>query len=275
MSQDLLTAPRVLYRRMRTAFAWRQVDALLTSYPKSGRTWFRFILASYLKTIVTPDEPADLHNMFTVLPNLAWDPERGIPAFDRRRFAAMPLIAVSHEYPSGLLRSACPIIYMVRDPRDLMVSAYYHATRHRQNYSGDIDAFVRDPQIGLAALVRHLNEWLPALLRHPRYIVHYERLSATPHMVVQEALQFLGVEVDRALVDRAIDAASFGKMRELEVKQGIPGHEYDRSDPQALRIRRGAIGGFADELSSATAEWILAEFKRGLAHRAHDLFAPD
>jgi alcohol sulfotransferase len=275
MSHVLLATPRILYRRFRTALAWRQVDALLTSYPKSGRTWFRFILASYLKMVVTPDEPADLHNMFTAVPNLAWDPERGIPAFDRRRFAGMPLIAVSHEYPKGLLAALCPIIYMVRDPRDVMVSAYYHATRHKHRYDGDIDHFVRDPKVGLATLVCHLNKWSAALADHPHLILHYEELSANPEDVVKGALRFLGIEHDEALVRRAIDAASFGKMRELEVKRGLPGHEYDRSDPQALRTRRGAVGGFVDELSETTAEWILAEFRARLAPDALDLFCPE
>jgi hypothetical protein len=275
MSQHLLTAPRVLYRRVRTALAWRHVDALLTSYPKSGRTWFRFILASYLKMIVTPDEPADLHNMFTAVPNLAWDPERGIPAFDRRHFFAMPLIAVSHDHPNGFLAAECQVIYMVRDPRDLMVSAYYHATRHRRRYSGDIDDFVRNTEYGLDALVRHMNDWLPTLLQHSHYILSYERLSAAPEVVLKEALQFLGIEYDRVLVPRAIEAASFGKMRDLEVKQGMPNHDYDRSDPQALRVRRGTVGGFVDELSEATADWILSEFKRRLAPGALDLFRPE
>ena len=42
-----------------------------------------------------------------------------------------------------------------------------------------------------------------------------------------------------------------------EKKTGIPGHEYDRSDEDSLRVRKGKVGGFADTLSEAEAERIL------------------
>lgn len=274
MTYGLLTTPRVAYRRLRSVLAWRDVDALLASYPKSGRTWFRFILANYLKMMVAPDQPADLHNMFTVLPNLAWDRERGIPAFAFRRTAAIPLVAVTHAYPSMFLRSGCPVIFMVRDPRDVMVSAYFHATRHKHRFSGDIDAFVRDPALGVAALIRHLNAWSSILSRQPHHILHYERLSEAPDVATIEALRFLGIPLDKALVGRAVEAASFSNMRKLEIERGIPGHEYDRSDPQALRTRRGAVGGFDEALTGRTADWILDRCKADLAPGVFDLPRP-
>lgn len=266
--------PLAAYRRFRTMLAWRDIDALLASYPKAGRTWLRFILANYLKMVVTPDQPADLHNMFTVLPNLAWDPERGIPAFAFRQSGAVPLIAVTHADPNRFLRPDCPIILMVRDPRDVMVSAYFHATRHKHRFSGNIDGFVRHPTLGLAALIRHLNTWSTVLPRHPHHILQYERLSAAPEAATDEVLGFLGIERDKALIARAVEAAKFGNMRKLEVERGIPGHDYDRSDTQALRTRRGRVGGFEKELSSRTAAWIFSTYKDSVVSSLFDLCHP-
>ena len=31
---------------------------------------------------------------------------------------------------------------------------------------------------------------------------------------------------------------------------GIPAHEYDRTDSESLRMRRGQVGGFADYLNA-------------------------
>lgn len=59
------------YRRFRLRREARDLDALLMSYPKSGRTWLRFILANYFAAIVKTGEPVDLHTMFAFLPNLA------------------------------------------------------------------------------------------------------------------------------------------------------------------------------------------------------------
>lgn len=246
------------YSRIRLSMASSEVDYLLVSYPKSGRTWFRYILSCYFAESLGFSAMPDLPGMFRILPNLDWDPARGLPAYGTGPAAAatFPLIAVTHHAPRTGWLTSMPVIFMLRDPRDVLVSRYYHATRHKHQYSGDIAAFIRDGEQGLPAWVKHTNDWAAALVNRPHAIVSYERLRASPLDETRRVLAFLGEAVDPERLERAVAAAKIDRMRELEVQTGIPGHHYDRSDPQALRVRRGIVGGYREELSQADLDWI-------------------
>ncbi len=128
--------------------AWhsKQVDKPLASYPKSGRTWFRFILSSYLSNALALDASPDLHSLVTEMPSFDMDPVRGLPAFaSARHQPKVPLIPVTHRPYSKRLFRDHPVIFLVREPKDIMVSPYFNATRQRHRFSWDVDSFLKAP----------------------------------------------------------------------------------------------------------------------------------
>lgn len=263
------TLPRLAWRRLASAAtvaSYSQgIDAVLVSYPKSGRTWFRFVLSSYLARAFGLELNPDLHSMFTVMPNFDADPVRGLPAFAfAKHRPKIPLIPVSHLPHSRLRFRSYPVILMVRDPRDVMVSSYFHATRQKNRFSGDIDAFLRDRDQGIGSLNRYLNGWA-AGLRHRKYIVvRYEDLSRDPVGETAKVLAFLNLDVELEMLERAVEVASFDNMRKLEQATGLPGHDYNRTDSESLRMRRGKAGGFPDYLTDEQIRLIEATCDREL-----------
>jgi hypothetical protein len=226
-------------------------DAFLVSYPKSGRTWFRFILSTYFSYISNLGVEVDLHTMFSVMPNFDMDPVRGFPAFVFGHHRPnLPLVPVSHLGYKRRLFLNRPVIFMVRDPRDLIVSAYFHATRQKHRFHGDIGQFITDRQHGLPSLIRYLNGWAAGLASRKTHILSYENLSANTEHETAKALSFLGCKINLPELKRAVEAGRFTKMQEQEKSMGIPAHEYDRTDSESLRMRRGQVGGFADYLNA-------------------------
>src|SRR3546814_12904004 len=71
----------------------------------------------------------------------------------------MPLVLISHRRHDAALFADRPIIFLIRDPRDIMVSAYFHATRHNRRFGGTIGAFLRDRGHVLPALISSWNVW--------------------------------------------------------------------------------------------------------------------
>lgn len=255
----MLTTGRALRKmetRIKMTWAGSGADAFLVSYPKSGRTWFRHILSDYFSR-TAHDGNVDLFRMFEVLPNFDLDPERGIPAF---RYAEqrprVPLILVSHLDYRRTLFFRRPVIFMVRDPRDVVVSAYFHATRHKHRFEGDMDAFIYDYRQGLPALIVYLNSWAKGLTHHRHAVLSYEELTDDPVGTSSRILRFLGHVPSAPDLEEAIEASRFEAMREHEVAGGLPAHVYDRGDAESRRMRRGKVGGFADYLTDAQAELI-------------------
>ncbi|MBK5265394.1 MAG: sulfotransferase domain-containing protein [Alphaproteobacteria bacterium] len=248
-------------------------DAFLVSYPKCGRTWLRFLLSNYFADIAGRDLKPDLTTTFQMLPNFDLDPVRGLPAFALQdQWPKLPLLAVSHRTYDERLFQDRPVIFMIRDPRDVMVSAYFHAVRHKQQFNGPIGTFLNVANYGLPAFVAYLNGWALGLAHRPHIILSYERLSAETAAAVTELLMFLNIEVRPDALDKAIEAARFDQMQAMEQKEGIPGHAYDRSDIQSLRMRSGKIGQYAEYLSPEEAALIIRRCQRALVPAARELF---
>src|SRR5579864_4614101 len=106
-------------------------DVFIVSYPKSGNTWTRFLIAN----LVYPEKQPDFSNINLVIP----DPE----ALSKRALANLPRprILKSHQYFDPRYKH---IIYIVRDPRDVALSQYYfHIKRTLIPDSYPVEQFIQ------------------------------------------------------------------------------------------------------------------------------------
>ncbi|MEP7350925.1 MAG: sulfotransferase domain-containing protein [Sphingorhabdus sp.] len=226
-----------------------EIDGFLVSYPKSGRTWLRFALSCYFaKSHGLGFEP-DLRSNFRVLPNFDRTPDRGLGVFVGGDDPGLPLIAVSHRSYAEPLFGHRPVIFLIRDPRDVLVSAYFHETRHKQRFEGSISDFLENEEFGLPHFISYLNGWAAGLSNHRALIVSYEDMSIDMKGQLCRMLEFMNERINEKALAAAIEASQFDRMRSDEQKNGIPGHQYDRADTESLRMRKGKVGGFADHLS--------------------------
>ena len=159
---------------LRTAFRVSRAQALIVSFPKSGRTWLRLMVGKALCTrFGMPDRKA-----------LAID-ELSSRAGLLRTYVTHDGSAIEDGYtyrqlPVGKQRYAKKrIVLLTRDPKDVLVSSYFHATRRARLYSGDISTFIRDDRYGARKLARFHQIWsehahVPAAFM----VVRYEDLQA-------------------------------------------------------------------------------------------------
>ena len=107
-------------------------DAFIVSFPKSGNTWTRFLIANLLH----PEQPADFSNIDRLIPE-----SEGLTRNELNR-VPRPRIMKSHEYFDPRFRK---VIYIVRDPRDVAVSQFqYYRKRRRIADDYPIEKFVSD-----------------------------------------------------------------------------------------------------------------------------------
>jgi hypothetical protein len=221
-------------------------DIYLVSYPKSGNTWTRFLIAN----LVHPEKNPDFSNINALLPDLEEMSKRDLAR------AARPRILKSHQYFDPRYPKT---IYVVRDPRDVVLSEYYFDIKRR--------AIAEDfplPQFVSRFVRGELNHpygtwgenaasWFYTRHGDPRFLlVKYEALQSGAMEEMGRIARFLGVSADAKRLALAIEQSSADRMRELEKKQAHLWSSTRETRKDKPFVRSAKSGGWKAELSEAS-----------------------
>jgi hypothetical protein len=149
-------------------------------------------------------------------------------------------------------------IVVVRDPRDVAPSL----ANHRNSSVDDAIAFMADRGAAFASSRRaqalqlrqrlldwsgHIASWLDQT-DLPVHLVRYEDLGARPVEVFRAAMAFADRPVTQGDAEKAVDFASFGRLRAQETEYGFA--EWRRPGDGRFFFRSGESGGWRRELTA-------------------------
>jgi aryl sulfotransferase len=250
----------------------------LASFPKSGNTWFRILLANLA---AGEKGPADINDL-----------DEGI-ASSRHAFEAATMLdsgLLSHDdidclrprvyeaiateatgqrwfkvhdaYTATELGEpllgrhvARAAVYLARDPRDVAVSLAFHNSTTIDDaiklMNAAEGAIFRGGK-GLAPQLRqkltgwsgHVASWLDQT-DVPVHLVRYEDLAAAPADCFAAALRFVGRSATPAEIERAVRHADFAELQRQESEKGF----RERLSRTAPFFRSGRAGGWRTALT--------------------------
>jgi hypothetical protein len=259
----------------------------LASFPKSGNTWMRSLLAHYfmpkgmapdinnLRQFTTADVRSDFFDAAVGGKFLAKSPEEWIKV----RPKALRLIAASkpnHHFvkthcqpvkfmdvdliPPELTAAA---IYIIRNPFDVAPSF----ARHQNVDLGEAIAMmgnrncITGTQQGIYDVLgrwdEHVTSWTvaPGL---PIHVVRYEDLLVRPGPIMRRLLEkFLMIKVDKPKLAYAIQSTSFDVMKRQEEKLGF----LERPKGMKSFFAKGKAGAWREDLTPEQVGRILGEFR--------------
>jgi Sulfotransferase domain len=218
-------------------------DIFLVSYPKSGNTWTRFLLGN----LMNPEERITFANVERKVPD--------IHAQSKRVFkkTPSPRLIKSHECFDPRYHR---VIYIVRDPRDVAVSAYHYDRKGQIIDDGfPIDTYVTTrfmkTDIYFGTWGEHAGSWLVnsqnifqisrlkneflgtpgswgenvmswlGARGHDRQflLVRYEDLLEDTPREMNRISEFLSLQASPEKISQAIELSSAENMRKLEVAE--------------------------------------------------------
>lgn len=240
------------FRKSGTTKVDPQVKVYVVSYPKSGRTWLRVLLGKLLCEQYNLDEKYILNTYRLCL-------KAGIPPVnwihDGAGLGEGPHF-VKFITDKSIFKDK-KIIFLYRDPKDVMVSSYFHATKRIHeftNYNGSISEFIRSRGYGIKKLINFYNIWYENRdIPEDFLLIKYEDLHTNTLEALRSILDFIQVsDIKNETIEKAIEFASFKNMKKLEENNQFnakiiqPGKQ---DDGESYKVRKGKVGGYVNYLS--------------------------
>jgi len=230
-----------LHKPRRSLKIWPD-DIFLVSFPKSGNTWTRFLIAN----LVFPDAPVGFKNIHKLVP----DPY-GTSKRDMERMAR-PRIIKSHEcfeprYPR--------VMYIVRDPRDVVISQYHYHRKCKKIEDGYpmekfVDRFVAGDTCPHGSWGENVGTWLTARHNDPRFLLlKYEDMVADTQRELGRVAAFVGIKADSERIAKAVERSSADRMRKLERAQADECGLTKDSRKDLSFVRAAKSGSWQKDLS--------------------------
>ncbi|MEO8257335.1 MAG: sulfotransferase domain-containing protein [Acidobacteriota bacterium] len=258
----------------------------LASYPRSGNTWVRSLITSYLnpqlasplddlvvRTSANERALVDMMMGFETADLLEDEVQALRPlAFERLSDRSGERVYLKVHDACGTVPGGMPLftaaatdraVYVVRDPRDVCVSLAHFGPGRSVDRALEI---LLDSERWLARggggrgdpLPQRLGSW-PDHVRSwriapafPVHTVRYEDLLERPRPTLSALIDFLDWPIDAAAIDRTLDSCRFDRLAAREAERGFgevaPG-------PTAF-FRAGRRGGWRDALSEVQASRI-------------------
>lgn len=255
----------------------------LASYPKSGNTWFRLLLANLLSegdapvginAISLPGGSAVNHVDIGSQTLIDTDLLTAGEADSLRPRMIDALLAQANERryvklhdafrtgPDGEpllgLERASGAFYLVRDPRDLVVSLAHHSgysideaiqqlnARRGAMANGRKRRYHQVPQF-LGDWGRHVRSWTRQSWV-PVHVIRYEDLLADTIATFSQAVRFIGIDAEEERIERAVRFSAFGELQRQE-----------RADPFLERWEKASAPFFRSGRAGAWPEVLSAE----------------
>jgi len=188
-------------------------DTFVISYPRSGSTWTRFLLAN----LVWPDKSVSFANLDQLVPATSSVSNRALNRISR------PRIIKCHNYFDHRYQN---VIYIVRDPRDVVLSEYRYSLKVRMIPDGYpmesfVSRFIKGEVNEYSSWKESVGTWLAARGDRDSFLLlRYEDMVEHTTRELAKIARFLNIDASPERLSQAAERSSADNMRALEKKEG-------------------------------------------------------
>ncbi|XP_071690436.1 flavonol sulfotransferase-like [Rutidosis leptorrhynchoides] len=259
MSNDLVSIYTLF--ALQETFKARPTDIYVVTFPKCGTTWIKALVFAIVNRniykIDSRTHPLLIHNSHDCVPFIETDFYKSIPTYNE---AHSPRLFGTHtpytSLPQSIIDSGCRIVYLCRDPKDVLVSLHHFVNQVRDKSRGLMtinEAFELFSKgvTPYGPYWDHVKGYYKAKTEHPTRILFltYEDMKMDTRNNVKRIAEFLGCpftkdEEGRGLIEEILSLCSFENLKNAD-KDG-----FFHGVPNSAYFREGKVGGWSDHLTN-------------------------
>lgn len=247
-------------------FQAREDDIVIATYPKSGTTWMSEIVDVILNEGDTEKSRRDA--IFNKVPMLEfWVPGAVPPGTQLLDALPSPRVVKTHLpvslFPKSFWDKNCKIIYVARNPKDVVVS-FYHFDKMNQlhpepgPWEGYVGKFIQG-NIAFGSWGSHVREFWALKQEKNILYLFYEDMLEDPKREIRKVMTFLGKDLPEDVLEKICLHTSFKAMKENPTTNytAIPSSIMDQSVSPFMR--KGICGDWKTHFTVSQSE-ILDEY---------------
>jgi hypothetical protein len=188
-------------------------DVILASFPKCGNTFCRFVFSRILSKSFGLDREVD----FQVVQDLT--PTMGDSLLNQDwNYQGFPRVIKTHETLDPHFLKGGGVIYVMRDPRDMIISYYHWMKAHKKvKFSGTMTDFILHENYGIKGYIKHIASWKG----HWNYLFIYRDLMTKGDQLFLSFFNdWRGMNVDLDVIKEAVRYSLPENARVIEETKG-------------------------------------------------------
>lgn len=226
-----------------------QFGYIIVSYPKSGRTWLQKMIIEAIclergikekiNDITELSEMVDLPLILSTHAGSSWEEH----IQDENTVSVDDWSKYSH----------AKVVFLYRDPRDILVSQYHHIVNRTGYMTFHKDYVIDNKNVGLLKIINFMNKWLKNSDAHSDKIMSlsYETMRQDTETDLARLFEFWDIPVSPENIKQAIENCTLDKMRQKEKENADSPWMVTKkgAGSNAFHSRKGMIGEYLEFFS--------------------------
>ncbi|XP_051846956.1 sulfotransferase 2A1-like [Antechinus flavipes] len=263
-------------QKMQDEFELQDEDVVIVTYPKSGTHWMIHILS----LIYSKGDPTWVKSVpyWKRSPWIETKIKKEMLENKENSHLFTSHLPV-HLFPKSFFTSKAKILYVARNPRDVLVSLYHfknHIPSYRlySSFEHFFEEFLQG-NVPLGSWFDHIKGWLSMRNSEKFLFLTYEELHQNLKDSVEKLCQFLGKELSEEEINSVMKNASFQVMKKhiLENKEPMPIENMESI--KIVLMRKGICGDWKNHFTVTQMETFNKLYQEKMKGMDQDLFSWD
>ncbi|XP_054444637.1 sulfotransferase 2A1 [Pteronotus mesoamericanus] len=257
-------------KAMRENFVFKDEDVLTVSFPKSGTNWLIEILC-----LIHSKGDTTWIQSTPIWERSPWlETTHGYKVITDKEGPRLITSHVPIQFsPKSLFKSKTKVIYLIRNPRDVLVSGYFFWTisnlvKKPESLKQYFEWFIQG-NVAFGSWFDHVRGWMSMKGKENFLIVSYEELKQDTRSALQKICRFLGKTLQPEEMNSVLRNSSFQIMKENKMSNYTLLPKWLLEGPL---MRKGIAGDWKNHFTVTQAEVFDKIFQEKMADLPRELF---